>query len=144
MRGIIVTGHGNFATGMSSAVELVAGAQENYIAVDFLQEDTPDTLKERLNYAIEELENCSEVIIFSDLIGGSPFKVSAELSMEKDEKIIVLSGTNLGMLVESVFSRETEPNLTDLIKSILLLGQNQVAEFLLPINSESVENEKES
>ena len=76
MRGIIVTGHGNFATGISSSVQLIAGEQEYYKAVDFGSEDTPDMLKNNLRAAIEQLADCSEIIIFTDLIGGSPFKTS--------------------------------------------------------------------
>ena len=36
MVGIIITGHCNFATGIASAVKLVAGQQKNLEAVDFL------------------------------------------------------------------------------------------------------------
>ena len=32
MIGILVTGHGNFATGITSSLELIAGKQENYQA----------------------------------------------------------------------------------------------------------------
>lgn len=45
MVGIIITGHSNFATGIASAVKLVAGQQKNLEAVDF-----PDT------YSTEELK----------------------------------------------------------------------------------------
>ena len=52
MIGIIVTGHGNFASGLTSSLELIAGKQENYIAVDFLKEDGIEQLTEKLNNAI--------------------------------------------------------------------------------------------
>ena len=35
MIGLIVTGHGKFGTGLTTSVELVAGPQQNYVAVDF-------------------------------------------------------------------------------------------------------------
>ena len=40
MIGIIVCGHGHFATGLTSSLHLIMGEQENYIAVDFPAGDT--------------------------------------------------------------------------------------------------------
>ena len=129
MRGIIVTGHGNFATGISSSVRLIAGEQEYYEAVDFLSEDTPDMLKDNLCAAIEKLADCGEVIIFTDLIGGSPFKTAVELSFERGEKLTVLSGTSLGMLIDGVFSRDSKDSLETLIETTLDTGRKQVVQF---------------
>ena len=42
MIGILVTGHGNFATGISSSVKLIAGMPEKYEMVDFLVHIAPD------------------------------------------------------------------------------------------------------
>ena len=38
MIGLIVTGHGNFATGLTSSLKLIAGDPQYYVAVDFPQE----------------------------------------------------------------------------------------------------------
>ena len=40
MIGLIVTGHGHFATGLTSSIDLIAGPQDNYVAVDFDGEGT--------------------------------------------------------------------------------------------------------
>ena len=40
MIGIIVTGHGRFAEGITSSIEMIAGAQADYEAVNFLQEES--------------------------------------------------------------------------------------------------------
>ena len=79
MIGIIVTGHGNFATGISSSVQLIAGLPENYEMVDFNEGDSVDDLESKLEEAISNLKTCSGILIFSDLVGGSPFKSSAEI-----------------------------------------------------------------
>ena len=51
MIGILVTGHGNFASGLTTALELLAGPQEAYQAVDFLPEHSADELKEKMQKA---------------------------------------------------------------------------------------------
>lgn len=140
MRGIIITGHGNFATGIGSAVKLIAGEQKAFYLVDFLPEDTPEILKEKLTEKINQLNNCSEIIIFSDLIGGSPFKVSVELISERSEKIDVISGTNLGMVIEGIFSRENISDTKEFIEDVLKVGKGQITKFQLPINEDLPEN----
>ncbi|KYC73249.1 hypothetical protein [Heyndrickxia coagulans] len=48
MIGIIVTGHGEFATGITSALELVLGKQESYVCVNFPNGDTAVELEKKL------------------------------------------------------------------------------------------------
>ena len=35
MIGLIVTGHGHFATGLTTSLNLIAGDAKDYVAVDF-------------------------------------------------------------------------------------------------------------
>ena len=77
MIGIVVTGHGHFATGLTSSVELIGGKPEHYHAVDFVQEDSTDDLEKKLEAAFASLKDCTDgILVFTDLVGGSPFKVS--------------------------------------------------------------------
>ncbi len=54
--GIIVMGHGHFATGITSALELIMGSQPAYEALDFPAESDKEDLKKRLSAALERLE----------------------------------------------------------------------------------------
>ena len=47
MTGIIVCGHGHFAKGLTSALHLIMGEQDNYIAVDFPSGDTKTELEKK-------------------------------------------------------------------------------------------------
>lgn len=40
MVGVLVTGHGNFATGLKTSVELIAGASDYFKYVDFPGDST--------------------------------------------------------------------------------------------------------
>ena len=91
---IVLVGHGHFATGIYSSLQLIAGNQENVEAIDFVEGMSADELKQKILLAISNEE---EVLILSDLLGGSPFKVSSTMN--------VLSGLNLAMLMEAVFAR---------------------------------------
>ena len=78
MVNIIVTGHGNFASGVLSSMNLIAGEQEGVVGVDFLETDSTSDLEEKIKSAIEGLSD--EILILSDLAGGSPFKTGVVLS----------------------------------------------------------------
>ena len=48
MIGLIVTGHANFGSGMTSSVNLIAGEQEAYRYVDFLPTYGTEELTEEI------------------------------------------------------------------------------------------------
>ncbi len=130
MVGIIVTGHGNFATGLTSSVKLIAGMPDFYQTVDFVAEHSSNDLEANLTEAIEKLKDCEDgILIFTDLVGGSPFKISVELSMKREEKIIVISGTNLGMLIETSMSRNFMEDIGALAQMAVNTGKEQVIRY---------------
>ena len=99
---LVVVAHGHFATGAASALELIAGKQEEVAVIDFSEGMSAQTVKEKI---AAELVDQSEVLVLSDLLGGTPFKVSTELMAEFSGKMNVLSGLNLAMLIEAAFAR---------------------------------------
>jgi Phosphotransferase system, mannose/fructose-specific component IIA len=133
MIGIVVTGHGNFGTGMLSSVKLIAGTPENFIPVDFTEGMSSEDLEAKLKAAFEELKDCKDgILIFSDLVGGSPFKISAELSVTLADQypLTVLCGTNLGMLIEASMSRQFMEDAKDLADAVVNTGKDQVIHYV--------------
>ncbi|HIY30282.1 MAG TPA: PTS sugar transporter subunit IIA [Candidatus Mediterraneibacter avicola] len=128
MIGLLVTGHANFGSGMTSSVNLIAGEQEAYRYVDFLPTYSTEDLTRELTKALEELKDCEGVIIFTDLMGGTPFNVSAQIGHGK-ENIRIVAGTNLPMLVEIVMSRKFMDDLDGLVDSVLETGKEQVTKY---------------
>ena len=102
MLGLLVTGHGHFATGLNSSLELIAGAQPNVALVDFEADHSIEVLKDNLTKALDSLKEYDGVLVLSDLPGGSPFKTAVELKFERpDQAIEVIAGTNLPLLIAS-------------------------------------------
>lgn len=128
MIGLLVTGHANFGSGMTSSVNLIAGEQEAYQYVDFLPAYSTEDLTQEIGKALEALKECEGIIIFTDLMGGTPFNVSAQLGHGK-ENIRIVAGTNLPMLVEIVMSRKFMDDLDGLVDSILETGKEQIVKY---------------
>ncbi|MEG0526564.1 MAG: PTS fructose transporter subunit IIA, partial [Longicatena sp.] len=55
MIGIIVSGHGNFATGMNSAMKLLNGDCKELRCIDFLEGTSFEDLCDTLNQMIEDM-----------------------------------------------------------------------------------------
>ena len=127
MIGLLVTGHANFGSGITSSVNLIAGEQEAYKYVDFLPTYSTEDLTVEITKALE-LKDCEGVIIFTDLMGGTPFNVSAQLGHGKSN-IRIVAGTNLPMLVEIAMSRKFMDDLDGLVESVLETGKEQVTKY---------------
>ena len=129
MVGILVTGHGNFATGLTSSVNLIAGMPQKYEAVDFLESYGVEQLAEKLSEAMDRLSDCEGILVFSDLAGGSPFKTAVEVGMTKSNRVEVLAGTNLGMIIELSMARGFIEDMDTLVNMALETGKSQVVHF---------------
>lgn len=144
MVGIIVVGHGTFSRGFESSIELIAGKQENYVSLDFPQSMNPDTLGENIKKEVDHFVDAGlNVLIFTDLLGATPFKYSAELSVAY-ENVKVLSGTNLAMLLEATLMRHSIDDFADFANSLVATGSSQVGIFdLEALNADNQEFDDE-
>lgn len=83
MLGIILTGHGGFASGMEKAMKQILGEQSQFIAIDFPETSTTALLTSQLEQAIEQLDGEEDIVFLTDLLGGTPFRVASTLAMLK-------------------------------------------------------------
>ena len=127
MVALLVTGHGKFATGICSALDLIAGKNKHILAVDFEMEDSTDDLLMNLEVAFAKLKEVKSIVVFSDIVGGSPFKIASELKykyMNKDIEIV--TGTNLPMLIKAFTLMDVYNDALDMADMVVESGKNQV------------------
>lgn len=111
---IIVTGHGNYASGIQSMLEMVSGPKEDIYYVDFLKEDTDVTLLAKYNAIIKDNE---AVLFVCDLLGGSPYKEAAKLAFA-NPNIKVVAGCNVGAIMDASFKMKSL-SIGDLANNII-------------------------
>ena len=138
MLGIILTGHGQFADGLTSSVDLIAGHQKDYVVVNF--EHEVDELTNDLNAAFHQLRDCDGIIVFTDLQGSSPFKTAVELSFSR-KNVVVIAETNLPMLAEVIMARPMGFDLETLAGMAINTGKDQVTRFEFSSLKEDDQNE---
>ena len=142
MIGLVVTGHGLFAEGMHSSANMIAGENELVKYVCFKEGMNTEQLAEDLIAAYNSLGDCDGIIVLSDLPGGSPFRTAVESSMTLPEKkIIVLSGTNLPMIITAATMASFSDDAEAMAEELLFEGKDNVVRFAMTEREEVEEDE---
>lgn len=94
----IIVSHGNFATGALETLEMLVGPTINWKAIGLFPGEGLDDFKEKIMEAVNYFDS-KNIMIFSDLQGGTPSNACVQIIMEKNN-IEVLSGFNLPLLLE--------------------------------------------
>lgn len=128
MIGVILSGHGQFASGLLSAVTAIAGSQENLSAIDFLATDSSEILQAKILREIENLA-CDSIAIFTDIAGGTPFNQSVLASHKTHATCRVFSGTNMPLLLGFLLERNRY-SLGALTKTLLSSDQTKASVYI--------------
>lgn len=127
MIGFIVTGHGSFASGLASAVAMVAGEQPEFECVPFYDVSAASYGGELRRVIDGMARRCPSLVIFADLLGGTPFN-QAMLATQGLACARVVAGTNLPMLIEALFMRNSNSEISadELVDFALEVGREGV------------------
>lgn len=104
MIGIILVSHGPYAEALYESIKMIYGEQDKIETINFKIGESIDDLKENIDRAKKRLQT-DYVLIFVDILGGSPYNVG---SLEIDDKVNVITGFNMPMILE-ILSRRNEP-----------------------------------
>ena len=129
MIGIVVTGHGHFASGILSAVAMITGEKRQITHVDFMESMSTEDLCSALRKAAEQVDSGEGILFLSDIPGGTPFQQSAIIASHL-KLAGVLSGTNLMMTAEACIERENSA-FYPLVNTIVSKGKDSVKSLYL-------------
>ena len=120
MKGIVITSHGPMAQGILDTSKLFFGDQQQLTACCLSADDNPDEFVEVLQKAIKEVDSGDGVIVFCDMLFGSPCNCMARIigTDFENDKIKVITGVNLAMILQILAVREAgEVNVEELLKA---------------------------
>lgn len=126
MNGILIIGHGNFGSGLNSTLETIAGKFDFIKYGDFTSDKSPGEFKYEIRLKIKEFKDKSKIYIFTDVVGGTPFKVACELKLE-DDRIEVFYGTNMAMVIETCMNTQFEIDMDN--DAIIKVGNSNINSF---------------
>ena len=106
MLGIVIATHGTLSNGIKDAAEVIMGNTENIITVSLNAGDNVEKLGKKINNAILEVNQGDGVVVLVDLVSASPYNQSVlatnQLDPELKDKVYIISGVNLPMLLEII------------------------------------------
>lgn len=132
MVNLIIASHGDFAKGILMSGSMIFGEQENVEVVTFLPNEGPDDLDQHYQEALSKFNNDDEVLFLVDLWGGSPFNRASLIQKQNPDKMAIVSGLNLPMLIEAYGGRLSQTKAADLAKYLVPVareGVKSVPEF---------------
>lgn len=107
MLGIILVTHGNLASEFIAAAEHVVGPQEQMRAICISPDADMEKMRAAIIKASQDVNKGEGVVLLTDMFGGTPSNLA--ISVMDEEKVEVIAGVNLPMLIKLISLRKTEP-----------------------------------
>ncbi len=115
---IVLASHSGLAKAMLEAAEMFLGKQENVGVIGLYPGDSPDDFEDEFREVVKCGQEKEECLILCDIISGTPFNIASKISY-KNERIKVIYGMNLPLIVEVLSNRE-EMGLDELCEDAML------------------------
>jgi len=118
MIGVVIVTHCRLAEELIAAARLVVGEElKQFQPVSIGPSEGTEDIREKIIGAIRKVDEGQGVLILTDMYGGTPSNIS--LSFLEDQKIEVITGVNLPMLLKLA----THPNEMDLEKLAVFITE---------------------
>ena len=132
---VILAGHGRIGTAVLESTQMVIGECSDFFSVEFQKGEGPEDIIKKYNEILTGREN-EEVLIVTDLFGGSPYNAAAVLAIN-NEKVEVLTGLSLPLCAElAVMDAASVKEASEYLKEA---GK----EFVKSFRDQTIEDEEE-
>lgn len=123
MIGGIIVSHGKLAEELLNALTIILGEVVNMEAISIGWYDDVEDSKSKINQSLKRVDQKNGVLIFTDMFGGTPSNLS--FSFLKDDRIEIITGVNLPMLIKFV-SIQRSNKLKEVAKKVVEQGKKNI------------------
>lgn len=124
MVGIVIVTHYGLGEEYVKTTELIVGKLRQLTAVCTTPDEGVEQIRERILAAMKDVDRGEGVLILTDMFGGTPSNIS--LSFLSDDKVEVLTGVNLPMLIALATHRQGK-SLKELAEFLKGYGQRNIS-----------------
>ena len=124
MIGLVIVTHGDLAIELKRATEHVVGPQEAIDTICIGPDDDIERRRDDIRRSVEKVDAGKGVILLTDMFGGTPSNLA--ISMLREDKVEVLAGVNLPMLIKLAEARRTA-TLSEASQKAKEAGQRYIA-----------------
>ena len=95
--GVVVVTHGQLASELLNAAEMIVGALPQFTAVSIGWHDDVEVARHAIERSVGKVERGRGVLILTDMFGGTPSNLG--LTFLEAGQVEVITGVNLAMLI---------------------------------------------
>lgn len=109
MKYVVIVSHGMFAPGLHDAVKMLAGEDSpEVLSTSLLNGMGADEYADNFRKLISPVGPEDEIILFADLVGGSPLSFAANVLAEEGllGRTLMIGGMNLPLVLTTVLSKD--------------------------------------
>jgi mannose PTS system EIIA component len=103
--GVVVT-HGQLATELLAAAEMIIGPIAHIAAISIGWHDDVDVARDEIEAAIARVSEGGGVLILTDMFGGTPTNIASMFFVEGEVEVV--TGVNLPMVIKLASQTEAE------------------------------------
>ena len=96
--GVVVVTHGQLATELLNAAEMIVGDLPRFTAVSIGWHDDVDAARDIIERAVIKVDRGNGVLVLTDMFGGTPSNLG--LTFLEAGRVEVITGVNLPMLIK--------------------------------------------
>jgi fructoselysine/glucoselysine PTS system EIIA component len=138
MRKFLIASHGQFAGGIKSALEIIIGQTDHLFSIEAYI-DGKKSIEDELNKILEGVHIDDELIVFTDLLGGSITNQVIRFALR--ENVYILSGMNLPLLIEVIMG-DPETPISELIETSIHNAKDQIV-FVNKLMNNQIEDSED-
>jgi len=122
MRKFLIATHGAFAKGIKSSLAIIIGETDNVFLIQaYLDENI--IVEDELAAVLTNITSTDELIIFTDLLGGSVNNIMLREALK--ENVHIVSGFNLPLVIEIIMG-DTDTPVIEVIESAITNAKAQM------------------
>ena len=143
MKYVVLVSHGEFAPGLHKAVNMLAGEErEDVLSTSLVNGMGADEFAENVKQVLSVVGSGDEIILFADIVGGSPLATTANVLLETGllERTRMIGGMNLPLVLTCVLCKDDEET-SELIDELSEGAREQIKEFTIAVDDEDEEED---
>jgi PTS system mannose-specific IIA component len=121
--GVVVVTHGQLATELVNAAEMIVGELPRFAAVSIGWHDDVEAAREAIATAVARVEGPSGVLLLTDMFGGTPSNLG--ITFLDVDRVEVITGVNLPMLIKLASLRHSS-DLREVSRQIAESGRTAI------------------
>ena len=131
MIGVVVVTHGQLATELVNAAEMIVGDLPQFTAVSIGWHDEVNDARGDIAQAVERVRGEEGVLLLTDMFGGTPSNLG--MTFLEADRLEVITGVNLPMLIKlASLRRSSDPSAEIVMVDPRAAANNRIPMMLLP------------